>query len=54
MKRAHNSIQESITHVKNNIQWLDLTVEPIQEFKENGPQIKMTKKEHTHLNEKKS
>jgi hypothetical protein len=39
MKRAHNSIDESIIHIKNNISWVDLTIEPIQEFKEDGPKM---------------
>ncbi len=44
MKRAHDSIQDSITHVKNNIPWIDLTVEPIQEFRESEPKIKIDSK----------
>ena len=44
MKRAHDSIQDSITHVKNNIPWMDLTVEPIQEFKDSEPKMKIDSK----------
>lgn len=44
MKRSYDSIQDSITHVKNNIPWIDLTVEPIQELRENGPKMKIDDK----------
>jgi len=44
MTRAHNSIQETITDVKNNISWIDLTVEPIQDYKTSEPKMKIDKK----------
>lgn len=44
MKNSHNSIQESITHLKNNVSWIDLNVEPIQEFKFGPPKMKVDHK----------
>jgi hypothetical protein len=44
MKRGHNSIKETITDVKNNIQWIDLTVEPIQNYKTSEPKMKIDSK----------
>lgn len=44
MIRGHNSIQEIITGVKNNVQWMDLTVEPIQDYKTSEPKRKIDSK----------
>jgi len=44
MKRGNNSIKETITDIKNNIQWIDLSVEPIQNYKTSEPKMKIDSK----------